>query len=269
MSPVTLVMIMSEFPPTLLGRKDIISRLLEEDFNKRIVISPILSSYQIQPASLDVRLGTDFLIIKIGKITYLDPLEHPDIVKSKVEKYTDKYKILSKDDCFILHPNEFILGCTLEYVKLPKDIAARIEGRSSWGRLGIAVHATAGFIDPGFCGNITFELKNMGKTPIPLYPGIRMAQLSFFEVHNDDFDKGYKGKYFESFGVIPSKYFEDCEYKVIRKSRESFEDFFTDAFEAIKENDPIPKTKTWNNMSPQMRQDIDSAYERVKNKYKD
>jgi dCTP deaminase len=248
---------------TLLGRKDIIQRLTCKDITKRITVSPLLSSYQIQPASLDVRLGTDFLIIKIGKITYLDPLEDPEIVKSKVEKYTDRYKILNKNDCFILHPNEFILGCTLEYVKLPKDIAARIEGRSSWGRLGISIHATAGFIDPGFCGNITFELKNMGKTPIPLYPGIRMAQLSFFEVVNEESDPGYKGKYFESFGVVPSKYFEDFEYDFIRKSRESFEDFFTDAIEAMKDGKPIPKTEKWDLLPPQIRRDLDAAYERV------
>ena len=173
---------------------------------------------------MDVRLGPDFLIIKIGKITHLDPERDPNRVKFEVERYTDRYKILEKNEKFILHPNEFILGCTLEYIQLPKGIAARLEGRSSWGRLGILVHSTAGFIDPGFKGNITFELKNMGKVPVPLYPGIRMAQLSFFNVNND---LSYKGKYLKSFGVVPSKYFDDYEYKKIRVDEKSLEKYFT------------------------------------------
>ena len=214
---------MADYSSSLLGRNEIIDRLLlPDDDDKKILVTPILSSYQIQPASMDVRLGPDFLIIKIGKITHLDPLKNSKKVGFEVEKYTDRYKILDKREKFVLHPNEFILGCTLEYIKLPNDIAARIEGRSSWGRLGILVHSTAGFIDPGFCGNITFELKNMGKIPIPLYPGIRMAQLSFFKVNND---MPYSGKYKESFGVVPSKYFEDFEYDEIRRpcEKESLE----------------------------------------------
>jgi hypothetical protein len=104
------------------------------------------------------------------------------------------------------------------------------------------VHSTAGFIDPGFCGNITFELKNMGKVPVPLYPGIRMAQLSFFEVENDE---SYEGKYLESFGVIPSKYFEDYEFKEIRKtySKEAYEDIIIEIAESVAGEKPIPRTK--------------------------
>ena len=227
---------MELFNPSLLGRNEIIDRLVEPDITKKILITPILSSSQIQPASMDVRLGPDFLIIKIGKITHLDPLKDPDSGKFEVERYTDKYKILEKNEKFILHPNEFLLGCTLEYVQLPIDIAARLEGRSSWGRLGILVHSTAGFVDPGFKGNITFELKNMGKVPIPLYPGIRMAQLSFFKVDNN---RMYSGKYAKSFGVVPSKYFKDYEYDLIRKScnEKSLEKYFTEIF-AILDNDP-------------------------------
>jgi len=217
----------------LLGKKEIIERLTRPSGDKkRIIISPILSSSQIQPASLDVRLGPDFLIIKIGKMTHLDPLKPSEIVEFEVDRYTDKYKILNKYERFILHPNEFILGCTLEYIKLPSDIAARLEGRSSWGRLGIMVHSTAGFIDPGFYGNITFELKNMGKVPVPLYPGIRMGQLSFFRVKNR---KTYSGKYQKSFGVVSSKYFRDDEYKKIRESIGSveYEKIIIEDFEAI------------------------------------
>lgn len=221
--------------PSLLGRNEIIERLSETDVDRKILVTPILSSSQIQPASMDVRLGPDFLIIKIGKITHLDPEKDPNSVKFEVERYTDKYKILEKNEKFILHPNEFILGCTLEYVQLPKDIAARLEGRSSWGRLGILVHSTAGFIDPGFKGNITFELKNMGKVPVPLYPGIRMAQLSFFNVDND---LPYNGKYSKSFGVVPSKYFNDYEYKQIRAgcNEKSLEKYFIDLFAQLRDD---------------------------------
>ena len=245
---------------SLLGRKDIIERLLLEDTDEqKILITPILSSYQIQPASMDVRLGPDFLIIKVGKITHLDPLKNSKKVGFEVEKYTDKYKILDKKEKFILHPNEFILGCTLEYIKLPNDIAARIEGRSSWGRLGILVHSTAGFIDPGFCGNITFELKNMGKIPIPLYPGIRMAQLSFFKVNNDT---PYSGKYKESFGVIPSKYFEDFEYDEIRKpcEKESLEQTFRHIFESLKDKKEIKYDKIPDCISKEILEAIEYAY---------
>jgi dCTP deaminase len=248
---------------SLLGKKDIIRRLNEKEKTKRLIVSPILSSSQIQPASLDVRLGPDFLIIKIGKITHLDPLRSPESVKFEVEKYTDKYKILNKYERFILHPNEFILGCTLEYVRLPNEIAARVEGRSSWGRLGLMVHSTAGFIDPGFCGNITFELKNMGKVPVPLYPGIRMAQLSFFEVENDE---SYEGKYNESFGVVPSKYFDDYEFREIRKSygKESFEDVVDEIFNSVEDKGPCPRTKYPDRFPQELIEAIASSFERYR-----
>ena len=250
---------------SLLGKKEIVKRLTEKDKEKRIIVSPLLSSSQIQPASLDVRLGPDFLIIKIGKITHLDPLRAPESSKFEVERYTDKYKVLNKYERFILHPNEFLLGCTLEYIQLPIDIAARIEGRSSWGRLGIMVHSTAGFVDPGFCGNITFELNNMGKIPVPLYPGIRMAQLSFFEVDNDE---KYEGKYLDSFGVIPSKYFEDYEFTEIRKtySKES-EDIVSEIFESVMNEGPCPQTKYPDRFPQELVEAIASAFKRHTDDY--
>ncbi len=245
---------------SLLGKPDIIDRLITKDNEKKIFVSPILSSSQIQPASIDVRLGSEFLVIKIGKITHLDPLRNPMDVRFEVEKYTDNYKILNKHDRFILHPNEFVLGCTLEFVRLPIDIAARLEGRSSWGRVGILVHSTAGFIDPGFCGNITFELKNMGKVPIPLYPGIRMGQLAFFKVNN--YDK-YAGKYAESFGVVPSKYFEDYEFEIMRKAynKEYYESMIIDIFEACRNKTGLPQTNSKDKFPQELIDAIASAYE--------
>lgn len=254
--------------PSLLGEQDIIDRLSTKDNEKKIFINPILSSSQIQPASMDLRLGSEFLIIKIGKITHLDPLRNPADVKFEVEKYTDRYKILNKDDRFILHPDEFVLGCTLEYIRLPMDIAARVEGRSSWGRLGISVHSTAGYVDPGFCGNITFELKNMGKVPIPLYPGIRIAQLAFFKVNNDI---KYKGKYNESFGVVSSKYFEDYEFKIMRDAfnKEYYENYLIEIFEAIENNTGLPQTSSHGRFPKELIDALASIYEERLNNYKD
>ena len=257
-------MIMDEM--SLLGRENIINRLTRED-KKKIFINPILSSSQIQPASVDLRLGAEFLIIKTGKITHLDPLRNPDDVKFEVEKYTDKHNILNKNDRFILHPDEFVLGCTLEYIRLPLDIAARVEGRSSWGRVGILVHSTAGFIDPGFCGNITFELKNMGKVPIPLYPGIRMAQLAFFKVFNEI---EYKGKYNESFGVVPSKYFDDYEFNKMRKdAKEYYENNVFDIFDSVRNGEGLPQIDSSERFPKELIDAIRSAFERYEDERKE
>lgn len=246
---------------SLLGELDIIDRLSTNDPKIKIHISPLLSSSQIQPASVDLRLGAEFLIIKTGKITHLDPIRNPADVKFEVEKYTDKYKILNKHERFILHPNEFVLGCTLEYIRLPRDIAARVEGRSSWGRVGILIHSTAGFIDPGFCGNITFELKNMGKIPIPLYPGIRMAQLAFFKINSG---RTYEGKYNESFGVVPSKYFEDYEFEIMRKgyNKEYYEDIIMEIFEACDNEKGLPQSTSQDKFPKELIDAITSAYRR-------
>lgn len=251
----------------LLGKEEMIKRLTLADPKKNgIFISPILSSSQIQPASIDVRLGSEFLVIKIGKITHLEPLRND--VSLEVEKYTDRYKILNKHDRFILHPDEFILGSTLEYVHLPRDIAARIEGRSSWGRLGISVHSTAGFIDPGYCGNITFELKNGGKVPIPLYPGTRVAQLAFFKVNGES---KYKGKYNESFGVVSSKCFEDYEFEIMRNSYniEFYDDFITKILIAIDKNDCLPQTNSPDKFPNELIDAIARGYRERLNEYKD
>lgn len=199
--------------PVMLGKKEVIQRLTHADPKRRLVVSPLLSSKQLQPASIDVRLGPQFHIIKIGKITHLDPLRKKGQVEREVKKYTDAYKILRFQDCFVLHPGEFVLGATLEYLSVPVDIACRLEGRSSWGRLGILIHSTAGYIDPGFRGNVTLELKNVGKVPVPLFPGVRVGQLSLYGIDNE---QPYRGKYKNSFGVKPSAYFEDPEYERLR-----------------------------------------------------
>ena len=128
----------------------------------------------LQPASIDVRLSRFFLTFESHRHAVIDPAaDQPDLTQ----------EIVADDGApFILHPGEFVLGSTYETVELPDDIAGRIEGKSSLGRLGLLTHATAGFIDPGFSGTITLELASVATLPILLYPGMKIGQLCFFRL---------------------------------------------------------------------------------------
>ncbi len=125
----------------------------------------------VQPASLDLRLGDSFRVFHNHKVTAIDLREPP-------RNLTEQIKV-EGDEPFVIHPGEFCLGRTLERVELPDDIVARIEGKSSLGRLGLIVHATAGFCDPGWKGTLTLELNNLTRVPIKLWSGLPIAQLSF------------------------------------------------------------------------------------------
>lgn len=148
-----------------------IKKLLEE---KRIQISPepILEE-QLGSASLDLRLGDEFMIFEHTKNPYIDT--------RKPETFNNITRLVkvSENEPFVFHPGEFVLSSTLEEVCLPDDVAARIDGRSSLGRLGIVIHSTAGHIDPGFQGKIVLEMENIGMIPILLYPKTRICQLVF------------------------------------------------------------------------------------------
>ena len=125
----------------------------------------------VQPASVDLRLGDSFRVFHNHRASAIDLRQPPDNLTEEV--------LVSPEDSFVIHPGEFCLGRTLEWVELPDDIVARIEGKSSLGRLGLIVHATAGFCDPGWKGTLTLELNNLTRVPIKLYPGLLIAQLSF------------------------------------------------------------------------------------------
>ncbi len=125
----------------------------------------------VQPASVDLRLGDSFRVFHNHRTTAIDLRQPPSNLTEEV--------IAGEDEGFVIHPGEFCLGRTLEWVELPDDIVARIEGKSSLGRLGLIVHATAGFCDPGWRGTLTLELNNLTRVPIKLYPGLLIAQLSF------------------------------------------------------------------------------------------
>lgn len=139
----------------------------------RIGLDP-LDMELIQPSSMDVRLDRFFRLFDNHKYPFIDPREQQDDLTRFVE--------VASDEPFILHPGEFVLGSTFEFVSLPDDIAARLEGKSSLGRLGLLTHSTAGFVDPGFQGHVTLELSNVATLPIKLWPGMKIGQLCFFQL---------------------------------------------------------------------------------------
>jgi len=154
----------------MLSDVDIKRRLEDGD----LVIEPLADpDLQIQPATVDVRLGQKFRTFNNGNISCVDPMN-----EGMPDQYTTEVDI-EEDGDFILHAGEFVLGTLRERVEIPPDLVAHLNGRSSMGRLGIVVHATAGVVDPGFQGELTLELSNLGNSPVALHPDMRIAQLSF------------------------------------------------------------------------------------------
>ena len=140
---------------------------------RRVVLAPWDPS-MIQPSSVDVRLDKYFRLFDNHKYPVIDPAQDQPELTRLVEA--------DPADGFVLHPGEFVLGSTLETVTLPDDLAARVEGKSSLGRLGLLTHATAGFVDPGFSGHVTLELSNVATLPIMLWPGMKIGQPAFFRL---------------------------------------------------------------------------------------
>lgn len=170
----------------------------------RIVIDP-LDEACIQPSSIDVKVSNLFRVFRNHTAGVID-------VKKDMTHLTELVEI-ADGDAFMLHPGEFALGSTLERVGVPDDMVARVEGKSSLGRLGLLIHSTAGFIDAGFDGHITLELSNVANLPITLYPGMKIGQVSFMMMTtpaDKPYGKGAKGsKYQGQRGPTPSRYFEN------------------------------------------------------------
>jgi len=168
----------------------------------RVALEPYTEA-MIQPSSIDVRLDRWFRVFENHKYPYIDPSqEQPDLTRM-IEP--------EGDEPFVLHPGEFVLGSTFEVVSLPDDIAGRLEGKSSLGRLGLLTHSTAGFIDPGFSGHVTLELSNVANLPIVLYPGMKIGQLCLFRLsspaeHPYGSEK-YGSRYQGQRGPTPSRSF--------------------------------------------------------------
>ncbi|GAA2263641.1 MULTISPECIES: dCTP deaminase [Kitasatospora] len=139
----------------------------------RVVIDPF-DPAMVQPSSIDVRLDRFFRVFENHRYPHIDPSEEQPDLTRLVEP--------EGDDAFILHPGEFVLASTYEVITLPDDVASRLEGKSSLGRLGLLTHSTAGFIDPGFSGHVTLELSNVATLPIKLYPGMKIGQLCLFRL---------------------------------------------------------------------------------------
>jgi len=139
----------------------------------RVGCEPFTES-MIQPSSVDVRLDKFFRVFENHKYSVIDPsIEQPDLTREVIAE---------GDEPFILHPGEFVLASTYEVITLPDDIAGRLEGKSSLGRLGLLTHSTAGFIDPGFSGHITLELSNVANLPVKLFPGMKIGQLCLIKL---------------------------------------------------------------------------------------
>ena len=153
----------------LLSDRDIKTQLA----SGRIGLAPS-DDAMVQPSSVDVRLDRYFRLFDNHKYPFIDPAEDQPELTRLIET--------KPDEPFILHPGEFVLGATYEQVTLPDDVAARLEGKSSLGRLGLLTHSTAGFIDPGFSGHVTLELSNVATLPIKLWPGMKIGQLCFFQL---------------------------------------------------------------------------------------
>jgi dCTP deaminase len=157
----------------ILSDGDILRRLNEGD----LVVDPLDDpELQIQPASIDLRLGREFLEFQRTNISCI----HPDSER-EIEEYVSESYVEDGDE-FILHPGDFVLGTTHERVEIPPDLLAHVQGRSSLGRLAVVIHATAGVVDPGYRGQITLELSNLGTAPVALTPGMRISQLILTEM---------------------------------------------------------------------------------------
>jgi dCTP deaminase len=156
------------------GKTEILSALAAKSFQQRLFIVPLLHKTQIGNASIDVRLGHEFVTVKRGNVGSLDPAKHD----SKPERYRTHHH-LNRKEPFYLHPNEMALAATLEYVRLPNTISAYVTSRSKWGRLGLVI-ATATAVHPGWTGTITLELVNHGNVPLVLHPGETIAQLLLY-----------------------------------------------------------------------------------------
>lgn len=152
-------------------------RSIKEALNDgRIGIEPLDESF-IQPSSVDLRVGSGFRVFQNHRHPAIDPRSPQDDLTKLIE--------VTDGEPFMLHPGEFVLGSTLETVRLGTDVVARLEGKSSLGRLGLLIHSTAGFVDPGFDGTITLELSNVATLPISIYPGMKIGQVSFYQMTTD------------------------------------------------------------------------------------
>jgi len=191
----------------LLSDRDIRSELQ----SGRVAVEPFEEA-MIQPSSVDVRLDKFFRVFENHKYSVIDPsIEQSELTREVIAE---------GDEAFILHPGEFVLASTYEIITLPDDIAGRLEGKSSLGRLGLLTHSTAGFIDPGFSGHITLELSNVANLPVKLYPGMKIGQLCLIKLSSPaEHPYGsaiYASRYQGQRGPTPSRSFMNFHQSKIK-----------------------------------------------------
>jgi len=176
----------------------------EEIAAGRIVIEPFDESC-VQPSSVDLHVDSQFRVFANSRYPYID-------VRREMPDLTELVEV-GPDEPFILHPGEFVLGSTTERVALPDDLVARLEGKSSLGRLGLLIHSTAGYVDPGWNGSLTLELSNVANLPITIYPGMKIGQISFFRLSGPAArpygSTGTRSKYQGQRGPTASRFFEE------------------------------------------------------------
>ena len=174
-----------------------------KDITNRLIVTPLLDPAQIGPGSIDLRLGTEFIEVERHAEAVIDPYEQ----RSVPETSADVIRFVPLGDRLVLHPGQFVLGATLEFLRLPAHLGAQVLSRSSWGRLGLLV-ATAVVVQPGFAGCLTLELVNTGSVPIRLRPGLRVAQLQVWSgqpVSEAETYSGGGGKYQAPLGPESNK----------------------------------------------------------------
>ena len=174
----------------------------------KISIDPKLKEEQFQSAWIDLTLGKEFRVFKITQSAVLDP-KNPEEITEII--------IVDEEKPFIIHPGEFVLGTVNEYIKFPDDLAGAVDGRSSLGRLGVVVHVTSTFVDPGWEGKLVLEITNVGRMPVALYPGMRICKLVFMKL-SSPCEKPYymkkDAKYFKQNKIDQSKISQEFKRKV-------------------------------------------------------
>jgi dCTP deaminase len=194
-----------------LSKEQILDRLNKVNKQNPIIVTPILNKEeQIGPCGIDLRLGKQFIIFNENNQGIFS-LNSP---KEEIEDYYDEF-IVAIGSAIVIHPGKVVVASTLEYVSIPLNLECQVEGRSSWARLGLVI-ATATTIEPGYKGTITLEISNIGKIPITLFPGLRIAQLIFHDlssITSDQYDFTSAKKYRCNIGPRPSKILDDNDIK--------------------------------------------------------
>jgi len=188
--------------------------ILKAITSKKVVITPFKKEL-IQPSSYDLRLANSFRIFKNTKQAYLD-------VRNPAGDFMELVTV-KENEPIIIHPGEFLLGETMEYFEFPDDLVGRLEGKSSLARIGVVIHATAGYFDPGFKGTGTLEMSNMANIPIALYAGMKIGQMSFYQMTSPAKvpygSRGLGSKYQGQRGPTESRLFKDFSDKKLKKNR--------------------------------------------------